>query len=158
MSQEVNYSYEITSRPDHLGGGWRLRLLENNEEVGGGVFPPQTDAFANPTDALQAAYFDAESEAYCWLDRCPGHMMDHDYQRHGLFADPVQGENSEGDSAIAADRHRRQAAVDFAMANVGLVGFTPSEEVQDRMRRFIDGEIDLDEFVKGVMDHAKREV
>ncbi|MET3109333.1 hypothetical protein AAKU58_004185 [Oxalobacteraceae bacterium GrIS 1.18] len=32
-------SYEINPRPTELGGGWRLRLLEDGEEVGGGVFP-----------------------------------------------------------------------------------------------------------------------
>jgi hypothetical protein len=154
----MDYSYEILPRPAELGGGWRLRLLENNEEVGGGVFPPQTDAFDNSADALQAAYLDAESEAYGWLDRCPGRMMDPDNHVPELFADQAQGETSEGDTAVAAERHRRQAALDFALANIGLSGFTPSEEVQDQMRRFIDGEIDLDEFVKGVMDHAKRGV
>lgn len=36
----MKFSYEITPRPDNLGGGWRLRLLEDSVEVGGGVFPP----------------------------------------------------------------------------------------------------------------------
>jgi len=35
----MKYSYEITLRPVDLGGGWRLRLLEGSEEMGGGVFP-----------------------------------------------------------------------------------------------------------------------
>jgi hypothetical protein len=30
--------YEIETRPVALGGGWRLRLFEGDEEVGGGVF------------------------------------------------------------------------------------------------------------------------
>jgi hypothetical protein len=40
--EEVNmdcYSYTVEPRPDHLGGGWRLRLIEDGQEVGGGVFP-----------------------------------------------------------------------------------------------------------------------
>ena len=61
-------SYEILPRPVELGGGWRLRLLEGDIEVGGGVFPPMSDDFENPADALQAAYLDAEAEAYAWLD------------------------------------------------------------------------------------------
>lgn len=93
----MNYAYEITPRPAELGGGWRLRLLENDEEVGGGVFPiTATDprqgiiwwntvteaerghwlkvaGSVRPADAynaflLAAAYTDAESEAYAWLD------------------------------------------------------------------------------------------
>jgi len=35
----MQYSYEIATRPVELGGGWRLRLLEGDVEVGGGVFP-----------------------------------------------------------------------------------------------------------------------
>lgn len=58
------YSFEITPRPADLGGGWRLRLLENGEEVGGGVFPA---APADPNQMAEA-YADAESEAYAWLD------------------------------------------------------------------------------------------
>lgn len=60
----MKYSYEILPRPIELGGGWRLRFLEDGEEVGGGVFPPEDDA----KEALQAAFEDAENEAYDWLD------------------------------------------------------------------------------------------
>lgn len=63
----VTYSYEITPRPIELGGGWRLRLLEDNVEVGGGVFPPSNHA-VNEVDALKLAYFDAEDVAYAWLE------------------------------------------------------------------------------------------
>jgi hypothetical protein len=128
----MNYSYEINPRPVDVGGGWRLRLLEGGKEVGGGVFPP-VEGIEDAKEALQAAFDDAESEAYAWLDS------------RDTAADPD-----------AHERQRRQAAVDFALANVGLSGFTPSKEVQDQMRRFIDGEVGLDEFVSGVMDHAKR--
>ena len=62
------FSYEITPRPVELGGGWRLRLLEDGVEVGGGVFPPEGGSETTVKDALQAAYEDAESEAYAWLD------------------------------------------------------------------------------------------
>jgi hypothetical protein len=91
------YSYEIASRPAELGGGWRLRLLQDGEEVGGGVFPTeQNDPHqgmawwnalpesqralwlhvahsARPADAYHAfllaeAYDDAVGEAYAWLN------------------------------------------------------------------------------------------
>ena len=93
----MRYSYEINPRPLDLGGGWRLRLLEDEQEVGGGVFPLlQEDALqgiawwnemgeperghwlavaksAVPADArtaylLAEAHADAESVAYEWLD------------------------------------------------------------------------------------------
>lgn len=60
----MTYSYEITPRPVELGGGWRLRLLEGGQEVGGGVFPPDD---ASET-ALQRAFDEAEATAYEWLD------------------------------------------------------------------------------------------
>ena len=55
--------YEILPRPVELGGGWRLRLLERGQEVGGGVFPPE-----NATEeALTEAYADAMDEGEAWL-------------------------------------------------------------------------------------------
>lgn len=47
-----------------------------------------------------------------------------------------------------AERRKRQAAADFARSSLRLEGFSPSEEAEARMRRFIDGEIGLDEAVK----------
>lgn len=64
----MRYSYEINPRPAELGGGWRLRLLEGDQEVGGGVFPPDESVSDNPKEALQAAFEDAEATAYEWLD------------------------------------------------------------------------------------------
>lgn len=48
----------------------------------------------------------------------------------------------------AAERRKRQEAADFARASVGLEGFKPSEEAEALVRRHINGEIDLAEFVK----------
>jgi hypothetical protein len=48
----------------------------------------------------------------------------------------------------AAERERRQAAVNYGWASVGLEGFSISEEDRNYAQRFIDGEIDLREFVK----------
>ncbi len=58
-----NYRYEIEPRSAELGGGWRLRLVEGEIEVGGGVFP------ADPADklAMDDAYADALSEGKSWL-------------------------------------------------------------------------------------------
>ena len=35
----MSRSYEIRPRPTHLGAGWTLKLVENGQEAGGGVFP-----------------------------------------------------------------------------------------------------------------------
>ena len=47
-----------------------------------------------------------------------------------------------------AERRKRQEAVNFARASVGLEGFKPSEADEQRAARFVAGEIDLAEFVK----------
>lgn len=46
------------------------------------------------------------------------------------------------------ERQRREEAVNYGMASVGLEGFTISDEQRAHAQRFIDGEIDLAEFVK----------
>ena len=49
-----------------------------------------------------------------------------------------------------AERRKRQEAVNYARASVGLEGFKPSEADQQKAARFVAGEIDLAEFVKPV--------
>jgi hypothetical protein len=46
-----------------------------------------------------------------------------------------------------AERRRREEAVNYARSSVGLEGFQLSEADEKRARRFINGEIDLTEFV-----------
>ena len=55
-------SYEISPRAPELGGGWRLRLIEDGEEVGGGVFP--LDASAGD---VEQAFEEAKAEAIGWM-------------------------------------------------------------------------------------------
>jgi hypothetical protein len=55
----IRYRYEIHPRPAELGGGWRLRRLEDDEEVGGGVFPPER---LKDEQANREAYSDALQE------------------------------------------------------------------------------------------------
>jgi hypothetical protein len=55
----MEYSYEIT--PHSSGDGWQLRLLEDGQEVGGGVFPEDDGA----------GYEDANQQAVDWLDSRP---------------------------------------------------------------------------------------
>jgi hypothetical protein len=60
----MGYSYQIDPRPAALGGGWKLQLLEDGNEVGGGVFPPTL----NPEQpAFDQAYQDALDEAENWI-------------------------------------------------------------------------------------------
>lgn len=91
----TRYSYHIEPRSLEQGGGWRLRLLEDDTEAGGGVFPVEIDSDAGiawwnkcsererahwlmmaasprPAGAYHAyllaeTYADAQSMAYQWL-------------------------------------------------------------------------------------------
>lgn len=47
----------------------------------------------------------------------------------------------------AEERQRRQAAVDGALANVGLEGFVPDAASQELARRWVNGEISMAELV-----------
>ena len=48
----------------------------------------------------------------------------------------------------ATEKRRREAAVNFARASVGLEGFTPSEAADTGARQFIQGDIQLADFVQ----------
>ncbi|MBY4796708.1 chromosome segregation protein ParM [Burkholderia multivorans] len=53
-------------------------------------------------------------------------------------------------SAISdTERRRREEAVNYARSSVGLEGFKISEAEEQHARRFVNGEIELAEFVKG---------
>ena len=49
MGNTEGRRYEVTSRSTDLGGGWKLALLEDGQEAGGGVFPIAT---VNPKIAM----------------------------------------------------------------------------------------------------------
>jgi hypothetical protein len=65
----MKISYQIDPRPAELGGGWRLRLIEDGEEVGGGVFPlGEYDHAGTDEEAARYAYEDALAEAEAWVE------------------------------------------------------------------------------------------
>ena len=52
-------------------------------------------------------------------------------------------------SSISAERRARADAAHFAIASVDLEGFELSVEAQVRIERFVDGEMDLAELMRG---------
>lgn len=46
------------------------------------------------------------------------------------------------------ERRRRQSAVNYSRASVGLEGFSLSEADEAHAQRFVDGQISLQEFVE----------
>lgn len=53
------------------------------------------------------------------------------------------------------ERQRRKEAADYARASVGLSGFVLSAEAEAHAERFINGEIDLAEFVRPGAEHMR---
>jgi hypothetical protein len=60
----MDRSYQIDPRPESLGGGWNLKLLEDGQEMGGGVFPPVPTPEQPEFDQ---AYQDALDEGEEWV-------------------------------------------------------------------------------------------
>lgn len=62
------YTYEINPRPAVVGGGWQVRLLDEGEEVGGGVFPVVVEEVAGIVwwNGLN------DAERTRWLQQCEG--------------------------------------------------------------------------------------
>lgn len=54
------------------------------------------------------------------------------------------------------ERRKRQEAVNFARANVGLEGFKPSPEDEALAVRYINGEIELSEVIETVKEQTQR--
>ena len=52
-------------------------------------------------------------------------------------------------------RRKRQKAVDFARANMGLSGFKLSEKSEELARRFVEGEITMQEMINERLESAK---
>jgi hypothetical protein len=57
-------TYEVNPQPQELGGGWSLKLFEDGEEMGGGVFPPVLNTEEPDFDE---AYQNALDEGGNWI-------------------------------------------------------------------------------------------
>lgn len=66
MSTTDEARFTITERSAKLGGGWTLKLYQGDVEMGGGVFPPDTDA-DTPEKALLWAYDAAWNTGDEWV-------------------------------------------------------------------------------------------
>ena len=53
------------------------------------------------------------------------------------------------------ERRQREEAVNFARANIQLSGFVIGDALEAHARRFVNGEISLDEFVKHAGEMGK---
>lgn len=56
--------------------------------------------------------------------------------------------NAKHPTISAEERKRREDAANFARASIGLEGFKISAECEARTQRYINGEIDFDQFIE----------
>lgn len=64
--------------------------------------------------------------------------------------------NAINDRISAAERHRREDASNFSYASIALEGFSIGEEDQDLTRRFVDGEINLEDALKAAHESIRK--
>jgi hypothetical protein len=96
---------------------------------------------------LRAEFTDAASR-----DHRPAAQVLREFMR-AYVADARERQHASANGAISlAERRRRENAVNFARSSVGLEGFVPSEAEEERARRFVNGEIQLAEFVRAKAD------
>lgn len=73
MNTNNKFTYLINPRSDNVGGGYQLKLMENGQDVGGGVFPvtsdtPPDEAYLQASDAAEVWLQSRELEAVAQLD------------------------------------------------------------------------------------------
>lgn len=65
--------------------------------------------------------------------------------------------NKEAKQLISEDElRRRKEAIDYARASIGLGGFAPSPAAEHQAERFINGEIDMQEFMREILAICER--
>ena len=74
-----------------------------------------------------------------------------------FMRDYVRQARNPAPAISSAERKRREEAVNYARASVSLEGFKIGKAEEEHARRFINGEIDMPEFLKGRGNGASRE-
>lgn len=92
------------------------------------------------------------------LDHRPASQVLRDFMR--AYVDQAQSKQRDGnvsanDAISSAEHRRREQAVRFARASIGLEGFKASESVEDLAAQFIRGDTDLAAFVKGSHEQTR---
>ncbi|ERZ10203.1 TPA: hypothetical protein ACV5IO_005666 [Pseudomonas aeruginosa] len=94
----------------------------------------------------------AEFHSAAEIDHRPAAQVLREFMR-----DYVQQVRSRAPAISPAERKRREDAVNYARASVGLEGFKISKAEEQHARRFINGEIEMPEFLKGSRHDAAQE-
>jgi len=85
------------------------------------------------------------------LEYRPAAQVLRDFMRN--YVEQVRKRTAGADYISSSERMRREKAVNAARASIGLEGFKVSKEDEEQAHRFINGEIDLSDFLKVSHDH-----
>src|SRR5476651_2453454 len=102
----MQFSYEITPRPVELGGGWRLRLLEDG--VGGRRRVPASQRRLRRREGRPAGCLRRCGERGLRLARLQGGMMDDQDKLGAMFA-VMEEQQAAVQAAIAGMDQERKA-------------------------------------------------
>lgn len=94
--EEQNRGFEIVPRPAGLGGGWKLTLLEDGQEAGGGVFPVPEES---PEAGIGWWNSMTEQQRAYWLTRSVS-AVPADARHAYLLAEAYEDARQEGESWI----------------------------------------------------------
>lgn len=64
MSDVHRYRYEVTPRPKEVGGGWKLQLFEDDEEMGGGIFEGNDEGYQAALDQGEDWVWGKDEESF----------------------------------------------------------------------------------------------
>lgn len=89
------------------------------------------------------------------LEDRPAAQVLREFMRAYVSQSRERGHSPANEAISSAEKHRREAAVNFARSSVELEGFKPSEKAEADAHQFIKGHIQLAEFVQVKPDAAQ---
>jgi hypothetical protein len=85
----------------------------------------------------------------------PAAQVLREFMRAYVIQSRERGNSPANDLVSPAESRRREKAVNFARASVGLEGFKPHKADEDLSRRYVAGEITILDAIKAVNESAQ---
>jgi len=98
---------------------------------------------------LRAEFFDAASQ-----DELSAEQVLREFMKTYVNQARVRGLSTVDDAVAPAESRRRERAANFARASVGLEGFTPHRADEELSRRYVAGEISIEDAIKAINESA----
>jgi hypothetical protein len=89
------------------------------------------------------------------LEDRPAAQVLREFMRAYVIQARERGHAAANDAISAAESRRRQAAVNFARASVGLEGFKPHKADEELSRRYVTGEITISDAINAINESVR---